>query len=928
MIKSAFFIKTIISFGFLSLLLSDALASNTSSNHITLYTHALELKPIPSSFQLAKSTFLPDRQLAKSTFLPDRFDDLGLSNYNTLDSNYNSVNCDMYPLSSCPAGTRCETCPFNAKKFRMLSCNDPYILSNGTCVCPTATPLTYANDRCTKYCGSTCIAKTCSPSANQSGCTNGTQSCDNGCGANTRQCCVACAHKVTSKPSYSSYTYASCYDGSTKQIQTGWTCNSGYHQKDSTCEKDCITNNCSGYSLTSCPANANCTPCTITATNCTTSGTKYKIDSCADGYMVSGNTCVEKSIRDCAALQAALQNATTGETVSMDADITCSSGLFNVSNITLNGNGHTLTFTASSTGAYGIYFKEGVIFNLTIKEGVIKAPSLKNVNAYLNNTHKIKQDTIDVGQIEGNNNFVFSGGNGSGLATDNLIIKEGANVNINFIDESPHVNCSSTDCQMTIEKGATVNIDTAMYGIQGLYNLQVSGTLNVITKSKGATALRDVSNINLSEGANLNITTQGDNSLGIGKRSGWLTMNLSTNSHAQITTEGDNSTTIAGNPLWTIAGTLDLTTLGENSYFLSIFSASLNPRLTLEESGTFNITAQGYNTSMSGKFETVTQYGNININGNGDVFGRLAINEYYMYGGKTQIHTSATALNINQLNMSGGEINIESVGNSNSANNASSIFRASGISLSGESKIFIENKAERSPAVVMDFQKLFLTDSTQISTINNGTGPTLQSYSYAASSYQISITGDSILNVFSKNKEETLNRLQQITLANNAQFNIKTSAAISTGPLNINNNAQFNMICDRERSLGCFERANAYISYNYNIADNGQFNIKTEGNDSQCFPSITLFPTSANAKIRLMCNKNNMTIMGSSAKVTAFPNTVYETSIGKYTGVSGKVVSVTYGIQDLEGFTRDANAKLTQMPDEFNKIFSEGIFAQ
>ena len=287
--KSAFFIKTIISFGFLSLLLSDALASGTPSNHITLYTHALELKPIPSSFQLAKSTFLPDR-----------FDDLGLSNYNTLDNNYNSVNCDTYPLTSCPAGSRCETCPFDAKKFRVLSCNDPYILSGGTCVCPTKVTLSYANDRCTKYCGSTCIAKTCSPSANQSGCTNGTQSCDNGCGANTRQCCVACAHKVTSKPSYASYTYSSCYDGSTKEIQTGWKCNSGYHQKDSTCEKDCITNNCSGYSLTSCPANAICTPCTITATNCTTSGTKYKIDSCADGYYQSGNSCIKNCTNTCA----------------------------------------------------------------------------------------------------------------------------------------------------------------------------------------------------------------------------------------------------------------------------------------------------------------------------------------------------------------------------------------------------------------------------------------------------------------------------------------------------------------------------------------------------------------------------------------------------------------------------------------------------
>ena len=238
------------------------------------------------------------QQFAKSTFLPDRFDDLGLADYSSFSTNYNTANCDMYPLSSCPAGGRCETCPFNVKQHRVIACQDPYILSNGTCTCPAKVSLVYANDRCTKYCGSTCIAKSCTPTSNQSGCTNGTKSCDNSCGANTRKCCVACTNKVTSKPANSSYTYSSCYDGTTKQIQTGWKCNSGYHQKDSSCEKDCITNNCSGYSLGSCPENADCSSCTITATNCTTSGTKYKFNSCNSGYTLSGSNCVLKTCED------------------------------------------------------------------------------------------------------------------------------------------------------------------------------------------------------------------------------------------------------------------------------------------------------------------------------------------------------------------------------------------------------------------------------------------------------------------------------------------------------------------------------------------------------------------------------------------------------------------------------------------------------
>ena len=238
------------------------------------------------------------QQFAKSTFLPDRFDDLGLADYSLFDANYNSANCDMYPHSSCPTGSRCETCPFNVRKYRVLSCTDPYILSSGTCVCPAKVSLVYTNDRCTKYCGSTCIAKSCSPSTNQSGCTNGTKSCDNGCGANTRQCCVPCTNKVTSKPANSSYTYASCYDGTTKQIQTGWKCVSGYHQKDTECEQDCISNNCSGYPLSNKPDNADFSECTIKATNCTTSGTKYKINSCNSGYKLSGNNCVLKTCED------------------------------------------------------------------------------------------------------------------------------------------------------------------------------------------------------------------------------------------------------------------------------------------------------------------------------------------------------------------------------------------------------------------------------------------------------------------------------------------------------------------------------------------------------------------------------------------------------------------------------------------------------
>lgn len=254
------------------------LAFDASSFDTHTYTYTAELKPISNSFQLAKSIFLPDR-----------FEDLGLSDYDTLHSDYNIGNCDAYPLTLCPSGTRCEACPFNTRRFRTFECVAPYQMSGGKCVCPPAVSLNGDNEVCSQYCGNTCIEKTCSPSPNQTGCTNGTQSCDNGCGQKTRQCCVACSNKVTSKPANATYTYTECYDGSNHQIQSGWTCNSGYHKENNSCEKDCVSNPCSAFTLSECPSGYTCTSCTKTAADCSTSGTYYQIIACPSGKLDLNN---------------------------------------------------------------------------------------------------------------------------------------------------------------------------------------------------------------------------------------------------------------------------------------------------------------------------------------------------------------------------------------------------------------------------------------------------------------------------------------------------------------------------------------------------------------------------------------------------------------------------------------------------------------
>ena len=251
---------------------SNALAADKSASLASHYVFTPELKPSHDSFRLAKSTFLPDT-----------YDDLGLSGRHNTKYDFNKNDCSAYPLKSCPSGSKCTKCPVGTG-YRVNSCISPYILSGGTCSCPATVTLTFANDKCIKYCDKKCIEKVCAAKSDSTFCTKGTQDCDNGCGKNTRKCCVACTHTVTSKPANSSYTYSSCKDDDgTKNIQTGWTCNAGYHKYgDNLCDKDCNVTNCAGFTLTSCPAGKSCDSCTKTASNCSTDGTYYKVAGCSD----------------------------------------------------------------------------------------------------------------------------------------------------------------------------------------------------------------------------------------------------------------------------------------------------------------------------------------------------------------------------------------------------------------------------------------------------------------------------------------------------------------------------------------------------------------------------------------------------------------------------------------------------------------------
>lgn len=54
----------------------------------------------------------------------------------------------------------------------------------------------------------------------------------------------------------------------------------------------CLDKDCSGYTLALCPTGGSCSVCQ------NSSGTKYKLNSCNEGYKVSGSTCAAKTCSD------------------------------------------------------------------------------------------------------------------------------------------------------------------------------------------------------------------------------------------------------------------------------------------------------------------------------------------------------------------------------------------------------------------------------------------------------------------------------------------------------------------------------------------------------------------------------------------------------------------------------------------------------
>lgn len=93
-------------------------------NSLSITNNSLELNSLSSSDSF---------QIAKSTFLPDAGEDLGWGGRNSIKNNHvRGDNCASYPLSSCPSKGICSKCPFGPK-YRLRGCDTYYKVVGSAC---------------------------------------------------------------------------------------------------------------------------------------------------------------------------------------------------------------------------------------------------------------------------------------------------------------------------------------------------------------------------------------------------------------------------------------------------------------------------------------------------------------------------------------------------------------------------------------------------------------------------------------------------------------------------------------------------------------------------------------------------------------------------------------------------------------------------
>ena len=217
--------------------------------------------------------------------------------------------CVGYSLTSCPVNAKkCNTCQSGDQmKYQVESCTPGWTGNT----CSTA-------EACTGYDLTSCPANAVGCTTCLSGSTMKyriTTCLPGWTGSDCSEPNACTGYDLTSCPD-NAVGCTTCQSGNTMKYKTtgcqpGWTgsacgdkvkcdynttsCKEGYHETGNTCQSgdtvyvECEANACEGYELTSCPTRAECSNCK--------SGkeTKYRIDSCQDGWVISDNTCLKNT---------------------------------------------------------------------------------------------------------------------------------------------------------------------------------------------------------------------------------------------------------------------------------------------------------------------------------------------------------------------------------------------------------------------------------------------------------------------------------------------------------------------------------------------------------------------------------------------------------------------------------------------------------
>jgi len=185
------------------------------------------------------------------------------------------------------------------------SCN--YGCSANYAVCPSKCETCYpdnCHNRTSKICEYGCLSyysdcSTACETCYADNCRNRTsKSCDYGCASYYEDCPSKCETCNTCAPNdCSAYTLSSCPDngvcesceigcGDSAERQKLVSCKSGYTKDGDTCKPEC---DFTDYPLTSCPIGGNCSYYTCNGTK------KFKLNSCKSGYIQNNNSCCKQN---------------------------------------------------------------------------------------------------------------------------------------------------------------------------------------------------------------------------------------------------------------------------------------------------------------------------------------------------------------------------------------------------------------------------------------------------------------------------------------------------------------------------------------------------------------------------------------------------------------------------------------------------------